>query len=148
LYAMFFYEVMDKNQIGKLLLYVAMVIMAFSIVNAIWFEPLKTYPSYVYIIKTIYLFIGGCIMLLQFLDLSTKERLFETPSFLVALSIVWFNSVSSLFFFLTPLLTRYEIKTTFIRELHFYSNFVHYGLFLVAMYHLKKYKKNVGTIPR
>lgn len=146
LYAMFYYEIMNKNMVGKIFLYVGLAIMAFSIFNVIWLEPLNSYPAYVYTIKTIYLFAGGCVMLLQFLDLPSKERLFKTPTFLIALSIVWFNSVSSLFFFITPLLVRYKINTTFISHIHFNSNFIHYGLFLLAMYYLKKYKNNVGII--
>lgn len=143
IYSGFFYETIANEKWRRVVLYSGAVLMLLCIVNVIWFDPILTYPANIFKLKTLFLFACACILLLQQLDLPSGKRLFRDPAFLAALSLVWFNTISSLFYFLNPMLSRHKIKSDFIGDLHYYSNLVHYLIFLLAMIYLKNYRDNV-----
>jgi hypothetical protein len=140
LYAGLFYESIQHPKLRRIILYSGFGIMLFWIVNFIWIEPLFSPSKNIYRIMTMYFFAGACVLLFQQLELPGKVKLFKEPLFLIALSLVWFNTVSSLFFFFIPVFSKHRLGSNLLYDLHFFSALVHYSIFLWAMLNLKNYR--------
>lgn len=140
LYGLFFYEVIINEKWRRVMLYLAMAIFVFAIINIIWIEPIHTKSANLFQLKTIYLFAGGAILLLQQIDLPGDKFVFKDPVFLSGLTLVWFNTISSIYFYFSKFIAEYKIKVPFLTYVHFFSNYVHYLIFFLAMIYIKNYK--------
>lgn len=144
IYTALFYESIINKKLRKVMLFTGVAIILFWFANFIWWEPMSKPTATYFRVKVLFTFVGGCILLIQQLDLPGKIQILKNPTFLIALAIVWFNSVSSLNYFLSAVLFKHDLDNIFLNELHIYSNLVHYSLFLLAMIFLKNYWNNVG----
>ncbi len=140
LYGIFLYDVILSPKLRKIMAIGAGLIFLFAVGNIISLESINIYSGNAYKIKTIYFFAAGSILLLQQIDLPSNKFVFRDPVFLSGLSLVWFNTVSSLYFFFSVFISKYKLKLPIFFYLHFVSNYIHYFIFFLAMIYLKNYK--------
>ncbi|MBC7935792.1 MAG: hypothetical protein H7Y86_10620 [Rhizobacter sp.] len=138
----FFSQALEDPRVKKFALWATVFLIACSIVNTL-LTGFNVSPWIVMRAVTIFNFILGGLLLMQTLDLSSKENIFTNSFFLIALAVVWFNMISSLNFFLYDFMKVHKPARQIINQIHWYSNYIYYSILLLAMLFQKKLNKDV-----
>ncbi|RYD78804.1 MAG: hypothetical protein EOP53_10600 [Sphingobacteriales bacterium] len=138
----FYYQNIEDERSKMIIKWVTPLMVIFSISNTLFIQDINTYPDNIMKVATLFNLIWGAVLLIQFLDIPASENVFKNPYFLVALGIVWFNIISSLYFFLTAFLTRNKISPHLVSWLHYGSNYIYYIILFVAMIFLRRKNNN------
>ena len=146
LWGWFYYQCFEDKQIKTISKWSTCLLVVFLIFNTIFLQPILTLPDNGFKMMTLFNLIWGAVLFIQMLDLPAKENIFKNSFFLVALGVVWFNIISSLYFFLSAFLVRNNISSTFINSMHYYSNYVYYIILIFAMLYLRKTHQNVRNV--
>lgn len=141
-WGLFFSQVLEDPRVKKYIKWATIILIAVSIVNS-FITGLFVSPWYVMQAATIFYLILGGLLLMQMLDMPSKENVFTNTFFLIALAVVWFNMISSLNFFLYDFVRVYKPAGQIIGKIHWYSNYIYYGILILAMFFQKKLNKNV-----
>lgn len=142
----FYYQCIDDSKSKMIIKWATPLLIIFSVINTLFIQHINVVPDNIMKLATLFNLIWGSVLLIQLLDLPTGENVFKNPFFLVALALVWFNTISSFYFFLGSFLSRHKIYPSFIFSLHYYSNYVYYLILFTAMVFLKKSNQNVRKI--
>lgn len=138
----FFSQVLEDPRFKKYVGWATITLIAYSIINS-FITGLFVTPSHVLQAATIFYLILGALLLVQMLDMPSKENIFTHTLFLIALAVVWFNMISSLNFFLFDLRRHHKPTGQFIGKIHWYSNYIYYSILMIAMIFQKKLNRNV-----
>ena len=140
-WGIFFSQVLEDPRVKKYIVWATIILISYSVINS-FVTGLNVTPWVVLRVVTIFNLILGGLLLIQMLDLSSKENVFTNTFFLIALAIVWFNMISSLSFFLYDFLAKHKPSGKFMSRLHFISNYVYYSILLLAMLFQNKLNKD------
>lgn len=146
LWGWFFYTNNEDGKIRVIIKWLTLALVTFYVINTLFIQHINTFPDNSMKLATLFNLVGGSVLLIQMLDLPAKENVFKNPLFLVAVGLVWFNTISSLYFFLKTFLTQYKIYPSVIILIHLISNYVYYLILFMAMFFLKKYNQDVRKI--
>jgi hypothetical protein len=138
----FFSYVLEDSRVKKIARWTAAILILFSISNS-FVTGLFVQPWNVMKAATIFYLVMGGLLLMQTLDLPSKENIFTNTLFLIGLAIVWFNMISSLNFFLYDFMRVHKPARHIIDYIHWYSNYIYYSILLLAMLFQKKLNNNV-----
>ncbi|MFT3979692.1 MAG: hypothetical protein QM687_04425 [Ferruginibacter sp.] len=139
LWAIFFYRYMQGEFLKKIMLVSAVLLILTSIVNSLFIESINDYPNIPYKAATIFRLIWSAVILVQLLDMPTNINLFKDPLFLIVLGGVWFNTISSLYFFFSSFMMKYKVYPPLVPNIHLVSNYLYYSILFYAMLCLKNY---------
>ncbi|RYY69132.1 MAG: hypothetical protein EOO13_10395 [Chitinophagaceae bacterium] len=146
LWGWFFFTNIQGSSTKSLIKWVTAALVVFFLINAFFIQGLDSFPDNAMKLATAFNLIWGFVLFIQQLDLPAGENVFRNPIFLVAIGLVWFNIISSFYFFLKVFLTKYNILPDKIDMLHTISNYLYYIIFLTAMIFLKNFNQHVRTI--
>lgn len=145
-YGWFYYNCIDDTRLKKIIKWLTPSLIIFSIINTLFIQHINTPPDNIMKLSTMYNLVWGAILLIQLLDLPSAENVFINAYFLVALAIVWFNIISSFYFFLSSFIVRHKIDPTLVYSLHYYSNYICYLIIFIAMIFLRKTISHVREV--
>lgn len=140
-WGLFFSRVLEDSRVKKIAGWVAVILILFSIIHS-FITGLFVEPWIAMRAATIFYLILGALLLMQLLELPSKENIFTNTFFLIALGIVWFNMISSLSFFLADFMSIHKPARQIISYIHWYSNYIYYSILMLAMIFQKKLYKN------
>lgn len=140
-WGLFFSRVLEDSRVKKIAGWVAVILIVFSIVNS-FITGLFVEPWIPMRAATIFYLILGGLLLMQMLELPSKENIFTNTFFLIALAIVWFNMISSLSFFLADFMNIHKPARQMVGYIHWYSNYIYYSILMLAMIFQKNLNKN------
>ena len=146
IWAWFFYLNIDEAPARRAIRWLAPALAVFFICNTLFLQDLNTLPSNSMKLATLFNLVLGSYLFIRLLDLPGKQNVFQNPIFLVAVGLVWFHTISSFHFFLTGFMFKYKIYSSFVGYVHLFSNYVYYLIIFMAMFSLKKYNQNDGTV--
>ena len=146
LWGWFYYRNIEGDAFRRLIKIITPILCILFVVNTFFIQGFNSFPGNPMKIVTLFNPVWGAVLLVQKLDLPAGENVFKNPIFVIAIGLVWFNIISSLYFFLWGFLAKYKVDSTIIYTIHIISNYVYYLLFLVSMLFLKKYKSDARQI--
>lgn len=138
----FFHQALEDPRVKRITAWAAVILIICSVINS-FITGILVAPWVIIRASTIFYLILGALLLIQMLDLPSKENVFKNTFFLIALGIVWFNMISSLSFFLSDVVKANKLARQFMYTLLSYSNYIYYSILLLAMYFQKKLNKDV-----
>lgn len=130
----FFYKNFSNIKAKKIIKWVTIAMILFSIFNTLFIQPIKTFPDNFIKLETMLLIISGAYLFIQQLELPSGINIFKEPVFVTSVAILWFNLLSFLFFLLLAYMIANKISTVNMRVLHFFSNYVYYVLLIVTFF--------------
>ncbi len=128
----FYYTILDEK-IKRSIPWTIGLLIVFAIVNAIFFQPLNTFPDNVSKVTSFFCIVWAAVLFVQHLDLSSEENIFKNPVFITAIAILWFNIISLSFFLLYPFMTKHNLPSKSVFMIHYFSNYVYYLLLLLSI---------------
>ena len=146
LWGWFFYINIEGLRTKAIIKWFTIGCVVFAVVNVLFLQTINKFPDNMMKLNTLSNLVWGAVLLIQLLDLPARQNVFQNPFFLVAVGLVWFNIISSFYFFLTVFLTKYQIFPSLLNIIHLISNYVFYLILFTAMFFLKKYNQDVRTI--
>lgn len=146
IWGFFFYATIEDEKIKKSIPWTLGIVLLFSIINTLFFQPLKTLPDNFMKVATLVNIIWAGLLFMQQLDVPARENIFKNPLFIVALAVMWFNIISSFYFILYGFMVKYKLSSYYVHQIHYFSNLVYYLLFFVAMLLLKPFPNHVRKI--
>ena len=146
IWGFFFYATIEDEKIKKSIPWTLGIVLLFSIINTLFFQPLKTLPDNFMKVATLVNIIWAGLLFMQQLDVPARENIFKNPLFIVALAVMWFNIISSFYFILYGFMVKYKLSSYYVHQIHYFSNLVYYLLFFVAMLLLKPSLNHVRKI--
>ncbi|RYF89565.1 MAG: hypothetical protein EOO03_05750 [Chitinophagaceae bacterium] len=146
LLGLFFYQNMADDRVRKTIPFTIGGLVLFAVVNAIFFQSLNEFPTYVARCTTFIYIVWSAFLFAQYLDEASGENIFKNPVFMATTAILWFNIISMSFFLLYPFMTKYDLPSETVYNIHFFSNCVYYILLLLAIVFAKTNLKNDRTI--
>lgn len=130
----FFYRNIVDERVKKTIPWTVAALLLFAIVNAIFFQPLKSFPDNVSKGTTFFYIVWAALLFIQHLDNSAAENIFKNPVFIATIAIMWFNTISLSFFLLYPFMTKHNLPTASVNIIHYFSNYVYYLLLVLSIY--------------
>ena len=122
-----------ENPIVKKWLYgVGAGMLLYSVLNSIFIQNLKVFPSNFLVIANLLLIMAATVLFLEKLDAPSSIKLFKDPVFIIGSAILLFNAFSFLFFLLTNYLQSKDYSTRNIYKILLFANFLYYNLLLIA----------------
>ena len=146
IWGFFFYATIEDEKIKKSIPWTLGIVLLFSIINTLFFQPLKTMPDNFMKVATLVNIIWAGLLFMQQLDVPARENIFKNPLFIIALAVMWFNIISSFYFILYGFMVKYKLSSHYVHQIHYFSNLVYYLLFFVAMLLLKPSPNHVRKI--
>ena len=130
----FFYRNIVDERVKKTIPWTVAALLLFAIVNAIFFQPLKSFPDNVSKGTTFFYIVWAALLFIQHLDNAAAENIFKNPVFIATIAIMWFNIISLSFFLLYPFMTKHNLPTASVNIIHYFSNYVYYLLLILSIY--------------
>jgi len=128
----FFYKVFEKKILKDFVLYTTIGMILFAIISTIFIEGIMEFPTVFLNVETLVLILWSALLFIQKLDAPSDENVFKNPVFVISIGVLWFNLFSFVFFLLYSYMLTNKISIKTISLLHFFSNYIYYGLILVA----------------
>lgn len=129
----FFYRTITDEKIKRSIPWTIGALILFSVVNAVFFQPLNSFPDNVSKGTSFFYIVWAAVLFVQHLDLSSEENIFKNPVFIIAIAILWFNIISLSFFLLYPFMTKHNLPSKSVYMIHYFSNYVYYLLLLLSI---------------
>jgi len=129
----FFYNNIVDKKIRRSIPFTVAALILFAIVNAVYFQPLNSFPDNVAKGTTFFYIVWAAFLFIQHLDNSSAENIFANPVFITAVAIMWFNIISLSFFLLYPFMMKYNLPNNSVFTIHYFSNYVYYLLLLLSI---------------
>lgn len=143
---LFFYRNIDNEKIYRFIPGITVILIFSSIINTLFFQPLKTLPDNISTVFPIIIIVFTAYLFFEKLETNGQEDIFKDPAFLATIALLWFNIISFLFFLFYPFLTRQKISTVAISKIHYISNIVFYLILFYAMIVNFNSKKHVTKL--
>ncbi len=138
----FFYNNIVDDRVKKSIPWTIAGLVLFAIVNAVFFQPINSFPDNVSKGTTFFYIAWAAFLFIQHLDNTSAENIFKNPVFVAAIAIMWFNIISLSFFLLYPFMTRHNLPSYSVYNIHFFSNYIYYLLLLLSISLAKVQTKN------
>ncbi len=129
----FFYNNIVDEKIKKSIPWTVGALLLFAIVNAVFFQPMNSFPDNVSKVTSFFYIVWAALLFIQHLDNSSAENIFKNPVFVATIAIMWFNIISLSFFLLYPFMTKHNLPSTSVYNIHYFSNYVYYLLLLLSI---------------
>ena len=146
IWGFFYYSTIEDEKFRKSIPWTVGAMLLFSVINTLFFQPLKTLPDNFMKVVTMINIIWAGLLFMQQLDSPGRENIFKNPLFIVAVAVMWFNIISSFYFILYGFMVKYKLSSSYVHQIHYFSNLVYYFLFFVAMLLLKPSFNHVRKI--
>jgi len=141
----FFYRNLEAGPVRKSIPYLVLLVIIFSVINLVFFQEFKIYPSNTILLKTLLLIILATVLFIEKLDMPVAQNIFKYPVFLAAVAILSFNLFSFAFFLLTNYFDKNRIyKFNSIMNIHHFSNFIYYTTITIASFYSLKISKSLA----
>lgn len=128
----------------KAVLYLAIVMVIYSLINSWFLQNTKTFPSNFIIVATLLQIILSVNLLLHKLDsVSTKINIFKEPVFLTAMAIFTFNIFSFFIFLINNYLLEKNIGNKGTGFVLLFVGLLYYTLLLLSL--IFSLKKSIHT---
>ncbi len=132
LVGLFFFKNLEKGFIKNILPFIITAAALFSIVNAVFIQGIKTYPSYFFNLESLIIILYSSVLFIQFLERPSSENIFKNPVFIADIAILWFYLFSFLYFLLYGYLTKMNISSMVLGKIHLISNYIYYLMLFIA----------------
>lgn len=129
----FFYNNIVDDRVRKSIPWTIAGLIIFAIVNAVFFQPINSFPDNVSKGTTFFYIAWAGFLFIQLLDNASSENIFKNPVFVAAIAMMWFNIISLSFFLLYPFMIRHKLPSYSVYNIHFFSNYVYYLLLLLSI---------------
>ncbi|MDB5201869.1 MAG: hypothetical protein JWQ27_1278 [Ferruginibacter sp.] len=129
--AWFFYIHLESPVFKKWVRWLAAAAMAFAVFNTI-LNGFKSFPENALKVSSCAVLVMATFLFIELMDRPAKENIFKNPVFIVTLAMIWVNLTSFVFWLLFSYFADHHIPGKPLTLLHYVSNYVYYGLMLIA----------------
>lgn len=134
LWSDFYLRVLTSGRSRKLVIILAVALLSFAIINAVFFQGLKQYPDTLLLFETIVLFFFASTLFKQELEQPSSINLFTSPVFLIATASIWFNLTNFIIFQFWDFFVKNQVPNDTLRLLNYISNYLYYLMILTALF--------------
>lgn len=128
----FYLRVLNGARIRNVVIVLSILLMAWGISNSIFLQTLDQFPDNLLLAETIVLFFFASTLFKQQLDLPSKQKLFYSPVFLIAVASIWFNLTYFITFQFWNFFVKNNIPISTLRLTGYISNYLYYLIIIIS----------------
>lgn len=133
LWGAFFKKEFETKNKKNIFFYLCVLIAALSLLNTLFFQNIFIFPDNILKIQSFGFITIGFILFIEKLEESSEKNIFRDPGFLIAVSLIWFNLISFIFFNFHNYLLKKLLLGNSLRVINYISNYGYYLLLALAI---------------
>ena len=132
-YAWIYRELSTSPAIKKAILISAPVFVVLSIVNSLYYQSVKQFPSNMLLIACVLIIVLSLLIYRQMLSFPIEESLFRQPVFWLNTGTLFFFTTTFLFWSFFNYFIRQKLNLTLLTDMIYLSNIIYYVVLGVSL---------------
>lgn len=128
-----FYCIAKSSTLKKFIVFSIYLFVILSVLNSIFLQTWLMLNSNVDLLKALLTSSISFALLLEQIKQRGKDSVLLTAQMILLLSVLWFNLQSFIFFAAHNYLMKRQASLTYLYNIHYISNIIHYLLVIVAL---------------